>query len=764
MKTDSAPLILLKTKRIISGYRLQHALLLLFILLYIYNITKYFWTLPVPSDSLQYLGSASWGTTWAYWPWLDRINLAVNLRIFTMLFSKTYIAGMVYIGFINTIILIASMFWAFKKSGFWAALLVGILINSSFLMLGWSTYIYPDQTVALYALLAFIVFFWDTKQQHYFGPVFLAGVFAAFASFTKATGVVVPIFFIAYSIINKDWKNLTRLLSGILIGSILIIVLFIGLFNWQSLVNTFQHFFKSSIGNNLSTGSGLDGAAYFHEIILSMKYFPFIALFFAAGAYRKQNTRDLFLLAWLNILFVCFVRMLSPSVPSYIYLAYVFTCLGLSVYLSDLINSKEGTDNKNKISNIFIMTTSLVALIFIIIGLHIGFKYGPVKDFEYGYNYLKPLDIYDANNLLYPSLIKRLYSFSPLLILGSLTYVVVTKAKRAIILFALIVSLLASFLNGGLAYKKANFDREDANFFYENAPLFNLVPAKTFSVYVEAWNKHNYSDRLLWVYRIFFDEKYQRVFEPKYKSQYLNESEVTSNINYITKEEDLPSQTLGTQILTDNPSIIYKYFPNARKIKQIFPDQPENKLVLLDIANKSILKKTLFTFEIDLSKWKGKNNLVKMGDLNKVLPPLEIVGVRGDFNFINNSTEDNRTLRVVLDKPHPSEQSLILFGNVMGPEINIRDNESDEYITIDVELKLPNDGGNHILFIQDQLKENWEKNSIALNHKGDKAYSITRVLRKDFSSVIAGINFIPQSEGDWIEIKHLKITVWSKLE
>src|SRR5450759_1462313 len=78
---------------------------------------------------------------------------------------------------------------------------------------------------------------------------------------------------------------------------------------------------------------------------------------------------------------------------------------------------------------------------------------------------------------------------------------------------------------------------------------------------------------LLWVYRLFYDEKYQRVFEPKYKSQYLNEYQVTGNIAYITKEEDLLAQTLGNQILTDNPSVVYKYFPYARKMEQFFPDQ-----------------------------------------------------------------------------------------------------------------------------------------------------------------------------------------------
>lgn len=753
------------SKYTISGERtilysiVQYVILLLFVTLYIFNITKYFWTLPAPSDPLQYLGPVSWGTTWAYWPWLDRINLAVNLRLFTILFPKAYIGGMVYIGFINTIILTVSLIWSFKKSGFWAAFLIGIFINSSFLMLGWSTYIYPDQTVALYALLTFVTYFWDTKSKRYFSLALLAGVFAALASLTKATGVVVPIFFIAYCIINKDWKNLIRFCSGIIVGSCIVFILFISLFDWHCFVNTFQHFFHGSLRNNITVGTGISGAAYFHEIILSIKYFPFVALFFAAGAYKNKNSRNLFFLAWLNILFVTVVRMFSPSISSYIYTAYVFTCLGLSIYISDLINSKDGRDGK-AISKIILIITSVAAIIFIIIGLQIGIKYSPVKAFDYGYNYLKPLDIYNANNLPYPSLIKRLYSFSPLIILGSLAYVLVAKAKKAIILFALIVALMASFLNGGLAYRKATFDREEADFFYKNAPILNLVPAKTFTVYVESWNRHNYSFEILWIYRVFFDEKYQRVFEPKYKSQYLNEYEVVGNIAYISKEEGLSSGVRGPLLLTDNPRVVYKYYPNALKIKSFY-DQSAQNLVLLDISNKAIQKKILFTFDLDLKKWQGTNYEIDMGDLNKVLPPLQIVGVRGDFSFIYDPLNGKSSMRTAMKKSDSSEQSLINFGYWLKSEIGKLNDTSGLYLTFDIAVNLLKEGGTHTLFIQDQIGEGWEKINIPLDKKGIRAYTLTKVLRSNVSSVIAGIGFVPQTEGDWIEINKIKLTIWT---
>jgi hypothetical protein len=755
----------IRTGRTVLFNLVQYAVLLLFVILYVYNISRYFWTLPAPSDPLQYLGSASWGTTWAYFPWLDRISLAVNLRLISLIFSKAYIGGMVYIGIVNTAILIASMYWAFKKSGYWAALLAGIFINTSFLMLGWSTYIYPDQTVALYALLAYIMFFRDSDQKRFFGPILLAGTFAALTSLTKITGIIVPVFFIGYCILKGEWKNLIRLLSGIIIGSLLIVFLFIVLFNWQSFVNTFQHFFSNTISHNIATGTDPFGAAYFHEFILSIKYFPFIALFFAAGAYINKNSKNLFLLAWLNILLVCIVRMLAPSIPTYIYPAYVFTCLGLSVYLADLIKPKneiDTTDKSDLLSNLILIVTSTVALILIIRGMQFGFTYGPVKVYDYGYNYLKPFDVYTSNNLVYASSIKRLYSFSPFILLGAFAYILATKRKIAIVLFILITSFLCSFLNGGLAYKKAIFDREEAGFFYKNAPLLNKVPAKTFSVYVESWNKHNWSANILWIYRLFFDEKYERVFEPKYKSQYLNEYEVIGNIAYIKNEEDLASDVRGSILLTDKPGVVYKYFPNALKIKS--DELSTQNLVLLDISNKTVQKKTLFTFDLDLRKWKGTNYDINMDNINKVLPPLQIVGVRGDFKFIYNPMHDKSIMRIVMKKANPSEQSLINFGYWMQSEIGELTDKSNLYLTFNIELNLSKAGGSHTLFIQDQVKEDWQKITIPLDQNGFKEYTLTKELRSDISTVIAGINFVPQTADDWIEIKKFNLTIWTKLQ
>ncbi|MBL7053951.1 hypothetical protein ISS06_01990 [Patescibacteria group bacterium] len=330
--------------KITNNNKQIYMVLLLFVILYITHLIKYFWTLPTPSDPLQYLGSAAWGTTYGYWPWLDRISLAVNLKLFTIFFSKIYIAGMVYIGFINSLILSISMLWAFKKSGIWASLLIGLFINSSYLMLGWGTYLYPDQTVALYCLISFFFYFSNIKEKKYFNSILISGIFASLATLTKATGIMAPLFFLGHIIYKKDWKKLKQFITGMILGTIIIVLLFISLYNWQSFVNVYNQFFFGNNGlisninaiNNPHYGTN---AGYFYKTLLSIKYFPLIALFIVVKAYKKEKTRNLFLFAWGNIIIISILKANGPAIPSYIYTAYVFTCLGLAIYLSDLIKN-----------------------------------------------------------------------------------------------------------------------------------------------------------------------------------------------------------------------------------------------------------------------------------------------------------------------------------------------------------------------------------------------------------------------------------------
>lgn len=745
-----------------DGNFIGYVILLLFIILYAYNILNYFWTLPAPSDPLQYLGSAVWKNTWGYWPWLDRIVMAVNLRVFTSFFSKGYEAGMLYIAAVNILILALSMFWAYRSSGFWAALIAGVVVNSSYLMLGWSTYLYPDQTVALYSLLAYIFYFSDSMGKRYLKPVIIAGIFAGFASLSKITGLAALMFFIIYIILKKDWTKLKQFVIGVLTGIISVVILFILLYDLESFQDVVRQFFSTSISVNLeATNASNLTSAYFHELLLSMKYFPFVMLFIFTGAYKNEKSRNLLLMAWSFIALLFVLRTAGPSIPSYIYTAYIFTIVGFSIYLADLLGTMKTNnilnDNKAKIA------ISLVAMFLVMEGLKAGFNYSPVKEYHYGYNYLTPLDIYNVKGIMYPAIIKKLYSFLPLLILALLVYIEYSRSKKAIILLVVFISYWFSFSNGGLAYKKADFDRKEAGIYYEYAPLLNEVAAKQFSVYITELNKYPRSDdNLLWVYRIFFDQKYERKFSDINRSQYLNEYQVRGNITYISREEDLLSKIRGDQILTDSPDVVYSYFPSAVESKQVTFFEGKKRLFILDVSNKEIKKKIDFSFEDKFLKWDNAKDNILSGEIEKTLPDLKLLGQRGEFEFSYIKNESGNVVRVKLNKSHETEKSEMNFGYNLEGDFGKEESDPNTFITFEVTARSSKASSDrYSMFVQDKNSEDWEKRSVVLNEGEWKNYSITKKIRKGATLAVMGIGFMPDGIDDWIEMKNIKITAWT---
>ncbi len=737
--------------------------------LYIYNITKYFWTLPTPSDPLEYLGSAAWGTAYGFWPFLARLALAVNLRIFVLLFSKAYFAGMFYIGFINTAILIVAMLWAFRKSGFWAALFVGIFMNSSYLMLGWATYIYPDQTVALYSLLAFICFFSEFKIYRFINGTFLAGFFTGLAILSKATGFGILLFFVIYLIYKKEWRKIKQFAIGLFIGLTIVVFLFCLLYNYQSFLDAFVEFFYGSLGRNLAKIYTNLGAGYFHEIISSIKYFPFVALFILIGAYKNQKTKNLLFLAWFNIFLVYLLRSSAPSIPTYIYTAYIFTVLGVSIYLADVFVSKQSNRpivNLSILRKYSFVLFFIIVLILMVVGLRLGIKYHSVENYDYSYNYLKPLDIYETTSFPYPNIIKILYTFIPILLLVCLLGIEILRRKIFIVLFIILTAFGSSFFNGGLAYQKAKYDRERADFFYRTAPILNLVKDKTFSVYVEAWNQQSYSNRLLWVYRLFFDNKYQRVFKDQYKAQKLNADEIESSIIYIDKENDILSKAKNGRILTDRPDIVHKYFPSAIEVQRLTEFNNLRDLVVLDISSQYSIKKTVkFLFQEDFSKWPNETKKFSSSEIEKILPPLKILGLRGNhFKFLRQNSGEDNYVRINLNKINNREKPEINLGYIVSLlEILEKDKNQPLFVTLEVVARTSANQKNQppFIFIQDKVNEDWDLTKI--NMPGDRwgEYVATKKLRDGAKDFLAGIGFLPSSVESYLDVKSIKISVWS---
>lgn len=539
---------------------IQNTILLLFVGFYAINISRYFWTWPAPSDPLQYLGPAMCKTTYGYWPWLDRISIAVNLRLFTMLFHKGYVAGMTYIGFVNTAILILSMFWALRKSGFWAALFVGIFVNSSYFMLGWSTYLYPDQTVALYSLAAFIFFFSGIKSNIYIRPTVIAGFFTALACFSKITGLAAFIFFIVYLVRKKERDKIIEFIWGNILGTVLTIVLFCFLYNIPSFLNVCYLFFKSSVLANVRLPYNY--ILTYYKTIFSIISFPLAAILFSFSAYKNNNSRLLFMMAWCYVVLLYIIRRVGPPIPNYIYSSYVFVLLGFSVHLGNMI----GRPGPGKKYDRYAIIAALLALALIYCGLRLGFKHGPAAEFDYWYNY-KPLDICRKKDIIYAPLVKMLYMMTPYIIAASLACIEFFRSKRLIIAFVLIGAFAVAFFNGGLAYKKADFDRKEAAEYYACAKMLNEVPEKKFSVYFSREENKKMArnfDRVVWVYRLFYNDKYPQGTE--YDAQYANDNEITSGIRIVPDENSLKDAKWG-QILTDDERTVRNNIPGAEKVK-----------------------------------------------------------------------------------------------------------------------------------------------------------------------------------------------------
>jgi hypothetical protein len=464
--------------------------------LYGWNIFNYFWAYTMPNDPLQYLGPAYWGTTFGCWPWLDRINLAINLRIFMLIFSNPYIAGMLYVGFINILILIFGSIWAFKKQGFWAALIFGVLFNTSFLTLGWSTFLYPDQTVALYALLAFITFFSEAKEKSLLK--YLTGFFIGLALFSKITGVAVLLFFFIYCVYKKKWIEIKQICIGLICATLFVGLAFILLYNYQSFIYTFKTFFTSNIQQNLSLPHKI--AANYGGLLTSTIYFPFIALFICLGAYKVGETKYPFFISWAFIILIFLLHLFGHPIPSYIYTAFIFTILGLSMYLATIIESDKSLFLKAPAPNVGIVIIMLFLLIF---GLKLGFHYPAVKDFSYYHAYLDKLDIYvnwTPFGLNYPKYIPVLFSLIPLLLVGLLSMTELLRTKLTVIFLVLFIAFGGSFYNGGLAYKKASFERNYTKESYAFALSLKQVPSNNYSIYI---NPKKYSperiELMIWI-------------------------------------------------------------------------------------------------------------------------------------------------------------------------------------------------------------------------------------------------------------------------
>lgn len=736
----------LKNRRIIVA---EYSILFMFIGLYVWNISHYFWTLPTASDPLEYLGPMAWKSIYGYWPWLDRISLAIGLRVFSMFIPTTYLAGPAYIGFINTLTIIVACIWLYRRQGFLAAVLICIFFNTSLFLLGFATYIYPIQTEAFYALLAFITFFADEHSRIYRKRFLFAGVFSAFAVFSKMTGIFAAFYFIWYFGYKKEWRGLRDFVIGFFLGASIIFVLLIALFNIQSFNDTIYRFFITNTNQWLGL-KRYSNLVSFLDQILSVKFFPvFISLFMAISAYKQTGSRQLFCFSWANIAVIYFIYTFTHRggavISTYIYSAYIFAAIGLAATLATLFTEAETKFPKKNANGAQMMIgISLLSFFLICAGLFIGIKYPAVKNFNMSYLYYKPFDIFIPGRVSIPEIWRWLFTLGPILVLLFLLLSQISRPKKSIILFMLITSFWGAAFNGGLAYQKAKFDRYRAGFFYEAAQVLNEVPDKKFTIFVRAWNKHPHSDRLLWVYRQFFDKKYPRGTE--YDSQYKNDMIISSSIAYIKQKKNLV-RIKGKQILTDDLATIKGFFSTVNIVKEI--GWKGIKLYVVDVALPEPL------LRLNFEDWNG-SRVVNMAELNETAPPLKVGGYRGSFNFKRIPSDEN-ALKIIPGKPDKNGKLLILLSVAEKDTLDIK---GGERVLISADVKMPYKSNRSEIFIQDRV-ERWNREQVpVISGASWKNYRIMKKIRDDVLNVAVGIYWDPIRENETLEIKNVRVYVW----
>jgi hypothetical protein len=520
-------------------FALQCILLAAIPVLYLWFVFQDFWTLPAPSDPLQYLDPAVWHSV-SYFPWIDRTVVAMGLQVFTFLFSafRPYEAGMFYIAAVNTAILVAGMAFGYYRRGFLAALITGLLLASSYPFLAYATYIYTDQTMALFALLA-LIFFTARYRNRWLDPALLAGFWGTLACFSKVTGVAVILFMLAWYLWRRDWPRLKKLGIGCGIGVAAVAaadMIFFGPESVAMLISGARGYYG---GWMVNTRYEID-LTYF-TLLSSQLVLPlFLGAVVFIGAYRDPLTRPFYLgaLAFVAVLtlFIAFTRQVQ-AIPNYLYPAVALCGVGAGLYLGGLAGQRQ--PSYPPWAQVLVAALAIV-LVFVVLKIGASFS-GAFTN---------------PNGAKVPGLARSLYSVVPLVIVAGMVAIEVTRRPAAILLTLLVVFSWMPAYAGAYASDKARADREEAAFFYEAAPALNKFPQKEFAIYVNEWVKSNHYDRLLWVYRSFFNQKYSLV------SQAAAEEEMDQNVKLIENPREIP-YLKANYILTDTPSTIRRYFPQS---------------------------------------------------------------------------------------------------------------------------------------------------------------------------------------------------------
>jgi hypothetical protein len=138
---------------------------------------------------------------------------------------------------------------------------------------------------------------------------------------------------------------------------------------------------------------------------------------------------------------------------------------------------------------------------------------------------------------------------------------------------------------------------------------------------------------------------------------------------------------------------------------------------------------------------------------DKSFPPMRILGYRGDFKFtINNEN-------IMRIKPTQTNSRDINIGFSKGQNGFIQNipSGSDVYFSVEARFSGKVDSLSKI-FIQDELSNYQEVNKNIYGQKWKK-YLINKTIRVKAKKIDIGINWLPKSLSEWLEIRNIEILI-----
>ncbi len=558
--------------------------------LFIYLAITHLWVLPAPGDPLDYLTPVIWQTTnydhfivfrafhptyyadhpglstLVHWPWLDRIALVLWLRLIALLPIAREALAPTAILVINAAVLIVSMAWALRRAGVFAALSVGALLASSYIFLAYATYLYADQAVTLFLLLALVCFLWSDTPASRRGRVVAAGAFTAAAVLSKGTGAAGILFFLAEFVVSRwsslrqgtGWRDLIRDVAWFAAGGVgataVILIAFAAAFGVDSVTAVFRAFFIEAWSLTRS-GVSMGNLVTYVTPMLSLKLLPvFAALFILAGAWRGRDSGACFAMALCFLVVLTLMYALTTrggsTIPNYIHAPLTLAAVGTAIHLASIAGLDSGPrDGRRYAWTDLAAATAVLACLLGSIAAVANFPQDVRIDyfFESGMRFDLPRSLAVS------------YTVLPLAMLALLTLTEVKRWTTAAVAFACCAALWGPAYPGGLAYAAGRLSVLEGEEYVNAARLLDQVPAERYTVAVERWSaneKWKSLDgwRVLWVYHVFYGERYGRTAGAAGKTRH--QKAVLDNITWLRVPDELSTLKAGMVVLTDQPEKI----------------------------------------------------------------------------------------------------------------------------------------------------------------------------------------------------------------